>query len=316
VAPPPPPLPDGGTTFAERCAGAGVVLCNGFDQESDIAPANESGIQTANDGTRQGFIDTSEKTSGAGSLKFTLRKGVTFANIGGAWSSTDMSKSFKPGDTLYIQWRQRVSSEYLSNNLDHWHSSIKQTMLHGPSATCQPSEFVTINDNNTKGTALWPSMYDDCGNGFNTDPTTNALCGAGNCQSGILIQQGSSLAQSPNGNGYNCRYDDQKAGDGKGSGCFYLSADTWYTYYERITLGALDTPATSVDAWVAAPGEPLLQFQRASGIVFPSGGDGFLSRVRVETYMTELPKGGTAATVDAFEWYDELIVSSQPIPAP
>lgn len=304
--------PDGpteGTSFADRCTAPGVVLCNGLDLESDIA----SGMQQAADGTRQGFIDPTIKTSGAGSLKFTLRAGVHVSNIGGAWSG-DLGKDFAAGDTIYVQWRQRVSPEYLSNNLSYWDSSIKQINIHGPSSTCQAAEFTTITGPRA---ANLPSMYTACGIGFDTHAETNVLCDLTNdCNdNGPLLQQGSSLTPSPDGSGYNCNYQDQVPGDGLGTGCFFPAADTWYTYYEKIVIGAKGTRTSSVEAYVAVDGGPYKQWQRADQILFAEGGDDHFSVIRLETYMTELPLHAPSP-VDAYVWYDELIVSTQPIALP
>jgi len=304
--------------FAARCNAPGVVLCNGFDQVSDLAAVPPgTGMAQAADGTIQGSIDTLTKASGAGSLKFRLRAGITTANIGGAWSGS-MGKAFGVGETVYLQWRQLVSPEYLTNDLTRWHSSMKQAMIHGPSSTCQSAEFTTVTGNNTPGTANWPSMYTNCGDGFNTDPVTNQLCN--NCPNGgPLIQQG-----SPNGSGYYCNYTNQVAGNGigpytfsgnSGTGCFFPQANVWYTYYAKIFIGVYGGATTTVDAYVAVNGGPYKQFQRAAGIPF-GGGDNNVALVRLETYMTELAKGGLPALVDAFMWYDELIISTQPIAAP
>jgi hypothetical protein len=297
--------------FAARCAAPGVVLCNGLDADPDIT----SGMQPAADNTIQGSIDTLTKSSGAGSLRFRLRAGITTANIGGAWEGS-LGKTFNVGDTIYVQWRQMVSPEYLSNNLTKWGSTIKQINIHGPSSTCQGAEFTTVTGNNTPRTANFPSMYTNCGIGFNTDPVTNILCDRGGCPNGILLQQGSSLVPSPNGSGYNCNYQNQVAGTGDGSGCFSPLANVWYTYFEKIFIGVFGGFTSTVDAYVAANGGPYKQFQRANQILFDSGRDNNFTRVRLETYMTELAKGGSASTVDAFVWYDELIVSTQPIAAP
>jgi hypothetical protein len=297
--------------FLARCNAGGVVACYGFDTASDIA----SGIQQAADGTTQGSLDTLTKSSGAGSLMFLLRKGITTANIGGAWENS-LGKTFNVGDTIYVQWRQMVSPEYLTNNLTHWGSSIKQINIHGPSSTCQGAEFTTVTGNNTPKTANWPSMYTNCGIGFNTDAVTNILCDIGGCPGGILLQQGTTLVPSPGGSGYNCNYQNQFGGKGDGSGCFYPVANKWYTYYEKIFIGVFGGTTSTVDAYVAVDGGQYKQFQRAVNIRFDNGLDNNFTRARLETYMTELPKGGSASTVDAFVWYDELIVSTQPIAAP
>jgi hypothetical protein len=301
--------------FAARCAAPGVLVCNGLNQASDlVAVPPGTGMEPANDGTIQGAIDTATKVSGGGSLKFILRPGVTFANIGGAFS-TSLGRAFGSGSTFYVQWRQMVSPEYLTNNLNFWHSSIKQNIIHGPSNTCQATEFVTLTANNTANTANWPSLFTNCGDGFNTDPVTNQLCN--NCPNGgPLIQQGSSNTPSPNGSGYNCNYQNQVAGDGLGSGCFYIQPNVWYTYYQKYTLGQQGQANTSLDSYVAVNGGPYKEFQRASGIPWGIAPDTTYQLFRFETYMTELARGGLPSKVPAFVWYDELIISTQPIAAP
>lgn len=225
--------------FDARCAAPGVVLCRGLDSDSELQTGE---LANAADDTRQGFIDTATKTSGNGSLKFTLRAGMRVANIGGAWS-TSLGKKFVSGEIIYVQWRQRMSAAFLENAKNYWRSSIKQINIHGPRSTCQGAEYATVYYNGM------PSMYTNCGDGFDTDATTNQLCN-GQC-SDILIQQGNSLIPSPNGDGYNCHYNNQVPGIGDGSGCFFFPADTWVTYYEKITIGDFGGTNSAVDAWVA-----------------------------------------------------------------
>ena len=289
--------------FAARCAAPGVVLCKGLDSTSDIS----ANIQSAGDGTIQGTLDTSNKTSGTGSLRFTLRAGVTDTNIGGAYS-TSMGHTFNVGDTIYVQWRQRVTPEFLSNNTNYWQSSVKQVNVHGPSSTCQGAEYTTA----FYGDGNKPEMYTNCGDGFDTNALTNVLCN-GTCSGDILLQQGSSLTPSPLGDGYNCHYNNQVAGTGDGSGCFFMPANTWVTFYEKIQIGAFGGTTSAVDAWVSVNGGPYKQFQRAAGIKFNNNGDNNFQMIRLETYMTELKR---AAPVTTYIWYDELIVSTQPIARP
>lgn len=295
--------------FAARCAAPGVTLCNGFDKESDIV----NGIATAADNTRQGFIDVGTKASGGGSLRFTLRQGVRDANIGGAWGAS-LGKTFNVGDTIYVQWRQLVPPEFLSNEANYWQSSIKSALLHGPSSLCQGAEYATVLTGDTNGS--WPSMYTNCGDGFDTFASDNRLCNGQCGGADILIQQGSSLTPSPNGDGYNCHYNNPVAGTGDGSGCYFHPANIWVTYYEKIKIGAFGGSTSAVDAWVSVNGGPYKQFQRAQGIRFNDNLDNFFSGIRLETYMTELPKRGAAALVTTYVWYDELIVSTQPIAVP
>ncbi len=293
---------DANSDFAARCAAPGVVLCTGLDSEADLKMGE---IGSAGDGSRQSVVDTAQKASGAGSLKFTLRGGNRSQNIGGYWS-TDLGRSFKSGDTLYVQYRWRASPEYFSNNKNYWRSSVKQINIHGPSSTCQGAEFTTIVDH--LGMA---SMYTNCGDGWFTDVNTNAVLAK--CTGDCLIQQGSNLTPSPNGSGYNCHYWDQSKGDGKGSGCYYPEANKWITHYEIIKLGAFGGNDTVVNAFESHDGSSYKQWHRVNNVRFNNNRDNFLSKLRFETYMTEI---SAAAPSAAYVWYDELIVSTQPIAAP
>lgn len=287
--------------FAARCAAPGVILCNGLDNAADLALGQ---LNSAADGTIQGSIDTTNYASGGGSLKFTLRSGYGAQNIGGSWEVT-LPQNFQAGDTLYVQYRWRGSPEYFTNNHNYWNSSVKQINIHGPSSTCQPAEFTTIMQYG------YPSMYTDCGIGWFTNVTTNALLSA--CTGDCLLEQGATTVASPNGSGYNCHYQNQVAGGGTGSGCFLPPNDTWITHYEIITLGTQGTGTSSVAAFEAHNGKPYLQWQRVNGVTWFGGGDSYFNKLRFETYMTEIKQ---AAPTTAYVWYDELIVSTQPIAVP
>jgi hypothetical protein len=183
-------------------------------------------------------------------------------------------------------------------------------MLTGPSSLCQGAEYATVLEGNM------PSLYTNCGDGFNTCATDNRRWFPGDCPEDILIQQGSSLTPSPDGDGYNCQYDDPVPGIGDGSGCFYHPADVWVTYYEKIYIGTFGGSDSTVDAWVALDGGPYRQFQRVAGVLFVDNLDDRFERLRLETYMTELPRRGSPAPVTTYVWYDELIVSTEPIAVP
>jgi hypothetical protein len=287
--------------FAARCGAAGVVLCTGLNSATDLQAGE---IGPAGDGTQQGFIDTTQGASGAGSLKFTLRAGVSDRNVGGYWEAS-LPQNFKSGDTIYVQYRWRASPEYFTNNANYWQSSVKQINIHGPSSTCQGAEFTTVMQDG------YPSMYTDCGIGWHTDVNTNALLSS--CPDDCLLEQGSSTVAAPSGSGYNCHYQNQVAGSGNGSGCFVPPSNTWITHYEVIKLGTVGSNTSSVNAYEAHNGSAYKQWQRVNGVTFVSGGDSYFSKLRFETYMTEIAR---SAPSTAYIWYDELIVSTQPIAVP
>jgi len=288
--------------FAARCAAAGVVLCEGFETSAAI----NDYLQTAGDATTQGVRDTTTRSSGNSSLRFTLRSGVSDQNIGGAWAKA-IGHTFNVGDTMYIQYRIRMSPAYFSNNTNYWHSTIKHINVHGSSSTCQGAEYTTVYNQGGR-----VDMYNNCGDGFATQIGANVQgpCGGGDC----LIQQGANHTASPSGSGYNCRYQNQVQGIGDGDGCFWTTTGyKWYTIYEKIFIGTFGGSTSTVDAYVAVNGGAYKQFHRVTGVFFNNNIDNFFDQVRMETYMTEI--AGSAPTT-AYVWYDELIMSTQPIAAP
>ncbi len=294
--------------FAARSSAAGVIYSNGFDTEADRQEGDPSSF-TAYDATEQCSIDTGQKTSGAGALKWTLRSGVTDSNIAGDWVH-DLGDTFGAGETLYVQWRQRIDSTYSSNCMNRWQSSVKQCALTGPTSLCQMTEFMTILY--PQDTILTTQAYYHCGDGIETDLDTNALCswngGLSSCSSGILRQQGTN-----SGDGYNGLYGDYVEGDGNGSGFFVMHPNVWVTFLLRVTLGTSGGRNTIVEGWVASGGNAYKQYLRCTDVAWDNSADDYISQVYLGQYMTELALGALA---ESYCWIDELIVSTQSIAAP
>jgi hypothetical protein len=221
---------------------------------------------------------------------------VNVPNIGGAFS-TGLGKAFGTGDDIYVQWREYDSPELIANLLSTWHSSLKHINIHGVSSTCQSTEIAMVSENTTAGNAVRPSLYTNCGDGFNVNLPNGD----------ILLQQSVSSTD-----GYNCLYQNQVAGTGNGVGCYFAGSGVWVTYYVHIHLGHQGQSDSTLDAYVSVAGGPYKQFQRVTAMPWGAG-DSTYQIIRLETYMTEI---GAAAKVDAFVWYDELIVSTQPIAPP
>jgi len=108
---PPPPSGD----FQTLCSRPGVLRCVGFDSTADL-----SGTYGDNSGTLPGDaipqIDSTVKSSGTGSLKFTIPSNSS-ANSSGSYFtnfSNDLSAQFGGNAEFYVQWRQRFSPEFIS----------------------------------------------------------------------------------------------------------------------------------------------------------------------------------------------------------
>lgn len=294
--------------FATRCAAPGVVNCIGFDSAADVPRGTV--LSAAADGVYRGTIDTTTKVSGAGSLLFTVPNNITpAANMAGWWDGP-LGGSFGQNSTFYVQFQQRFSPEMLSNE-SAWKASDgsitywKQADFHGHSSTCQNVELSTVN-NYGQG---FPSMYGDCGS-LNLDANVWNASNPDSWNNNITpfnIEQGGSATD-----GYNCAYGSRVAGTGNGTGCFMYPSNTWITFYYEIAIGTWGSANSAIQAWVATNGGPYQQWMNIKNVPLASGGDNY-DTLFLGPYMTGL---ATSAPAPAFTWYDELIVSTQPIKAP
>jgi hypothetical protein len=274
--------------FQSRCAASGVLKCIGFDSSADLAHYDAGGfLYPAGDGSYRGVQDTTVMASGTGALRYDVPA------TSGANSSGDFimpfGHKFVPGETFYVQYRFRIAPGMLSNGL-HSDEGWKQSIFHQTGATCSGIELTTEQFYNK-----FPIMYSQCG--AQTLQTTLAGGDYGK-------QQGD----------YDCRYQAVSAGDI--SHCFVWPVNQWMTFYYQVTLGAWNTPASTINAWVALDGQPMKQWIRLSNISLTYANnpatDGYNS-----IDLTIYASGRTSAAITPTSaWYDELIVSSQPIAAP
>jgi hypothetical protein len=282
--------------FQNRCTATGVIVCIGFDASADVA--QNTYLFPAGDGVYRGTLDTSTYASGGSSLKFTVPS-LGGANSAGFWSYP-FGQNFAQNSTFYVQFRQRFSPEFISNT---WKTSSgadtywKQVDFHWGDfatknlSTCGQIELTTINFQNTGH----PTMYTGCG-------ATGFYQTIG---SSIFIEQGDTATT-----GYNCLY-------GPFTNCFTYPSNTWVTFYYQINIGTWGVPNSSVKAWVALPGQPYVEWINFSGLSLNIDSP----IINAYNYMSLFPyMTGRDSTVSAgptaYTWYDEVIVSTQPVAAP
>ncbi|MDP2325173.1 MAG: hypothetical protein Q8N51_14245, partial [Gammaproteobacteria bacterium] len=136
-------------------------------------------------------------------------------------------------------------------------------------------------------------------------PTMYASCGSLNLHvplpdGDIRLQQGD----------VDCRYRSDR------SGCMNYRADEWITFYFEIRFAAFGSASTHIKAWMGYEGQPLKQivdFPNFS-LDYDSSPSERLNRIQITPYHTG--KDASQSHPSAYTWYDELIVSTQPIPAP
>jgi hypothetical protein len=287
--------------FKERCHAPGVIKCIGWDSPGDFAPAHggggyADGLYPASDGTFQGTMDTSVKISGGGSLKFTVRPYVT-ANGTGYWRANFGSlgnlNSFGPHTTLYLQFRLRLDANMLDfpwNKVSNegWKVFIVYGPIPGPS--CTGAQFVQENTYQTNVA----TAYTSCG--------SPALY-TNNGKPPMFIEQGD----------YKCPYN---SGGYQGAPCFHYPADKWITEYWVVEIGDYGLPNTHFTAYIGVEGKPLKRFIDLPNFVFNKGADPSegLQSILLQPYMSGAD--GTKNNPTAHMWFDELIISKQPIAAP
>jgi hypothetical protein len=137
-------------------------------------------------------------------------------------------------------------------------------------------------------------MYTDCGaRGIFTNEGTPPY----------LRQQGDTSKT-----GYNCWY-------GNDAGCFRFVANTWMTFYYKISIGDWGQQNSVIQAWVGLPGQPQKQWVNLTNFKLDvdTPGNNYNS-IDLLNYMTG--KDSKLNHAIAYTWYDELIISKRPIAPP
>jgi hypothetical protein len=292
-------------SFQSRCQATGVILCNGLDTAANIGT-----IEPDCNGAIQGSLDTTVAgLEGTGALKFNVPANAGCANMSG-YVSYNFGQLFSQNSDFYVQYRWRADANYLNSQFNS-SEGFKQSITYmGGQSTCAQVE-ITIVNGYARG---YPQAYADCGaNGFCVAYTTGSGCAMEGDTSlpanDFLYEEGSSLGVAD----YNCYRNAPPSG--VLSGCANYVANNWMTIYYHVHVGTYGSANSTVQMWVAYEGQPLQQFINMQNITLQNNSlntDGY-SAVELTNYNTD-----TAASTNpqGTVWYDSLIVSTQPIPAP
>lgn len=267
-------------TFAELCAAPGVVKCVGFDDASEIDPWV---VPASQDIVRAG-LDTTVKASGGGSIRFEI-PGLTGSNNAGSWMAP-MGQSFGQNEKFYVMFKQRFTREMLDNSFK-WGAGWKQVIFHKRGSSCGAVELTTQNLY-SRG---FPQMYTSCGARQLEDRDGQ----------GIKLQQGD----------YNCYYRQYNSED-----CGFYAEEQWMVFYWEIEIGEWVTNTSKIRAYLAYEGQLLKQFIDMPNfeLSFNDSENDTYSTIQLTPYSTD--KVSTFDHPTAYTWYDELIVSTQPIAYP
>ena len=346
----------GENSFTDRCQAAGVIKCMGFDSDSEVLNGNEytssnfaTKLTTAWDGV-EGFdpdetqspltgypdsrvtIDTAIKSDGAGALRFSIPS-LSASNSTGqflVWFCDNQVAGyageceFEEHSTFYIQYRQRFGPNYLSFYPDaggstgvSWSSShptlrnpgfhscalnIKQYYYNGIpiiTSSCPIPDFRLYHMpyGNTTYWFQWAPPYEI------GDPTHN-------------VDAGNSLFPSPSGVNEPSGTIHCYSGSSAEPACLRFVENEWMTFYWVIKQGTWGGKDSHVELWASRrPGEPLEQIiDGRNRILAPKNTGAVWDMLQLGTSMHA--KDATIDHTPVQTWYDELIISSQPIGDP
>jgi len=315
--------------FAARIADSGVVYYNSFDSKGTLAGGDDVEEDENIFSGSNGYpgIDSSVYVSGDGSNNGSLRFDLMSeceANCAGSFEITTSPIEFGEGDTFWFSFAHRISPEMLSYIGTYWDSSWKQAYWYdGPGSACTTLGIVL--SRREAGPNI-PAMYTQCGarhvvtqlhNESDVTDPQNRFGYYSNQTNGpndgyYMVHQSNS-----NSAGYNCRYGDLgDVGTGDGEGCWYYPTNTWVHYIFKVKIGHFGKEDSHIQGWVATGGNAPEQFINVEQFEFNYNTDNTnaLDYFYLGNYMTGLTPVATPGT--AYSWYDELIISTRPIPAP
>jgi hypothetical protein len=303
-----------------------VIKCVGFDAASDI-----TGTYGDNHGTLPGdaglpVLDTTIKASGASSLKFTIPSNSS-ANSSGEYFtnfSSDLSVQFGENAEFFVQWRQRISPEFL-NTVYQGAGGWKQVIISAGDkpgcnssstfsppcySSCTALETVTQNTLQRK----YPQMYNSCTG--SSSHVAYAPLEEPYLSFDFKIQN---ARPSPY-----CLYSATNAGTEfpPTGNCFAYATNEWMTFQVRIKTGAFvvdEWRNSTVDLWVAREGgasELVIDMPWNLTARDPSAPTDDLKYGKVWLLPYDTGKNPAQNHPIAFTWYDELIISTVRIADP
>jgi hypothetical protein len=321
--------------FATKCQGQGVINCWTFDDPSKLyynwytdtacerlssmfayytwgyertPPGNATAAAQSGNRCMYPTLDTTVKHSGASALKFTIPT-MSRDNSSGSFSEPFkrlpnnkflyISPNSPDGNVLYFQFYQRFDANFLS--IDYQCKSgtcygWKQIIWYGNAPHGSSSSTVEVTQNNG-GQRGFPQMYGQQGHDPYGEQDVNG------CTYAKATSQGGS------GTGYDSRPNYSAP---LNPACVHFEPNRWMEFTGRIEVrGAANAPESRVQLWV--DGQLVIDYGKAKiNWDDATGGDGDgLGSFEITPFHTD--KDETQNHPEGTTWYDDLIVSTQPI---
>jgi hypothetical protein len=327
----------GAQTFAQRCAASGVLKCVSFDTSADFnqgsggtqgAWGDPYGIVPPSGTSNYGLatLDTTTYKDGGGSLKFKI-SATAGSDVAGAWFTNfkdDRSGQVGEGQDIYVQWRERFTSGYLTTVYQQADSSPaggwkimdisagdKPTcsLAGATSALCPTTcwDFETVIQNTNQH--VLPQIYTNCAGPY-------PYFGLYGSTTNITVQ-----------NVVKCLYPDYDDPP-----CVKFHADEWMTFQVHIHVGTWNTWSSTLQMWSAREGGASvliidcsstatdkcingLNGDAANGwYLYNSDTSYKFGKIWLVPYHTS--RSASFTYTDEYTWIDDLVLSTQPIADP
>lgn len=269
--------------------------------------------------------DTSVFLSGGASANFFIPVGAGVngpgANLWAFFGQVAATQTFGQNSTFYVQYAFRADGGWTSTDWTQYGGSGQNTapklsIFHNVIAGSCAEEEITVHNHNAHNL---PTVYSECGSRqaiTSTDGSTYNESG-----SFLYFQQGWTIAAPFTG--YQCEYN---SGAFSGPNCFHFTANQWYTIYFKIHVGTWGSSNSSIEAWIAPYGQQMKKWVNTNSYILntenlcnASGtGSGSLpcpgfNTLELTQFMTGKISGNGSPA--AHVWYQEVIISNQPIPS-
>lgn len=324
------PLQDWNT----RSTAPGVLYANNFDSETDV-----TNNVLADDQASQVTWEQTLKTSGGGALRFGIFNTNTtnFGNWYTCWTAG--CPNLQANEEIYIQFRQYTPAYLVNHIWEHSGSQrtgFKQMIISRGSSpgSNTPYEVVLTHDNVGFPIGYW---QDGQVSARLMQDAADTECSGTDFRMQNVIDRGANplTGLSPDGDAWtDCEQDRARYGGLYSAyrspynipigpadpltGAMTYPLDGWATYMVRVRLGpsGLGGPGTLIQMWMARDGEDFtLMMEETNATLGPeyANGDG-MNGFWLLPYISR----GIAEPTrqDTFTVYDEVIVSTNQIPAP
>ena len=344
---PPALLPVRPASFEERCAQSGVVLCDPLDKgrvrgAGVTSKTPNATLPEAMNGhyrdwrvcgrlggtTQTPVLDEKIKTSGSGALKFIVptRSGAGDGGYCEINFTPDNSVQFGEGETFFVQFRVRLSCTLLFTDCEPTSPGYKKTRRVYRSSDQDKTNFkVSIINAGNHRDLDEPVGSCTAQHLVLIEYTNGIITGYHSCgwYDGhyrlIGHERGSGLWD----------YQPKRPGDPGGPcsdrnpedailNCVLWPADEWVTITQQVTIGAwvteLRDPArtSNVRIWMQRKGQaPVLVINYDRNLRAPEKPFMKYGKIWLLPYMTN--KDPLEEHPEAYMWFDELIVSREPI---